>query len=173
MSTPAYFDTEVDAVPFSEWTYEELMGSNQDELLSEALRRRRPIGRLTEDHLEAEKAFQPVSREQRLNAYLADLRDRGRIDGYTALIAWRAWRALRKATRGSLRVPNASPGDEDQVHFSWNEGEHHMELDVFPDGRTEFFYRNRSTGKLWDHDQLEDEPIPADVVKKAALFPRT
>lgn len=170
LDDPIRIDTEPDPARMSEWTYEQLMAPNQNELLSETMKR--SVVRPSEGHGEAERAFHEKSREQRLSTYLADLRDRGRIDGYTALKAWNTWRALKKATGGNLRVPNASPGDEDQVHFSWNQEEHHMELDIFPDGRAEFFYRNRRTGKLWDHEQLEGELIPADVIKKAALFPR-
>ncbi len=169
LDRPTYFGMDDDSAHLSEWTYDELMSPDQDELLSETLRR--SVARPTRAYLEAEKAFRQKGREQRLYVYLGELRDSKRIDGYTAIIARRVWRELRRATADTIRVPNASAGGEGQVLYTWNEREHHLELEIFPDGRTEFFYRNRRTGKLWDHDQLEGAPIPTDVVEKAALFP--
>lgn len=165
----AHFDVKNEPAHRPNRTAEGLMVSEMDDLLTEALLRSGASP--TEGDQTAQKAVRQKSREQRLYVYLGGLRDTGKIDGYTAIVAWRMWRQLRRAAKDKVRVPNASASGEGQVLYTWNEEEHHLELEIFPDGKAEFFYRNRRTGKLWGHDLMEGEAIPQDIIQKATLFP--
>ncbi len=85
-------------------------------------------------------------------------------------LAWSAWIALRDATSPTLPIPDACPGPDGELLYTWDREEHHFEAEVFPSGAVEFFYRNRLTDELWEHDGMIDDPIPESVIAKMSLF---
>ena len=46
--------------------------------------------------------------------------------------------------------------DGDEVFLAWDLGEHHAEIEIFDDGRVEFFYRNRRTHYAFDVDVVKE-----------------
>ena len=110
------------------------------------------------------------ARSQRLAYYLADVTRSGDLSLMSALLAWKAWNDLKAASGNLLPVPDASPGPDDQVLYTWNNGEHYLELEVFPEGSAEFFYRNRESGQLWEYEYTVGAVLPQDVNDKLALF---
>lgn len=110
------------------------------------------------------------ARAQKLSYYLGAISRAGEIDHHTAVLCWRAWLSLRNATSSLLPVPDACPGPDGQLLFTWDRGDHHLELEVFPNGIGEFFYRNRQSDELWEHIGTVHDPIPDSVKAKLSLF---
>ena len=110
------------------------------------------------------------ARDARLSHYLAHLSASNDISPYTTRLAWRAWINVRAATSPLLPVPDACPGPDGQLLYTWDRAEHHLELEVFPNGATEFFYRNRGSDELWEHVGTVDGPVPESATDKLSLF---
>lgn len=95
------------------------------------------------------------------------------ISEATAASSLAAWKALWSASGKRLSVPDACPGPDGQLLYTWDREEHHLELEIFPSGRGEFFYRNRKSGELWDWDLeyiVEDFIPPVTALSKLLLF---
>ena len=91
---------------------------------------------------------------QRLADYLNAAEQEGTLSAQTARTAWLAWSGLEKAlwvhAGALLPVPDACPGADGQLLYTWRRGEHYLELEVFADRPGELFYRNGKTGALWE-----------------------
>jgi hypothetical protein len=87
-----------------------------------------------------------------------------------AELAWAAWDQLSGYMEGGLAVPNASPGPDGQLLFSWEREPQYLELELFPDRPGEFCYRNDHTGALWEREWRVGEPIAAESAARLALF---
>jgi hypothetical protein len=87
----------------------------------------------------------------------------------TARKSWDLWLAVRNAVGSSMPVPSAATGPDGVMFYSWDNGEHHLEAEIFPDRDTEFFYRNRSTGELWGED-YSGGSLPAELLGMLKLF---
>lgn len=107
---------------------------------------------------------------QRLQTYLRGLVESGDLSNETALLSWKAWNDLRRTTSYLLPVPDACPGPDGQLLYSWDTSEHHFELEIYPEGLSVFFYRNRVTGRIWGVDHVIGQPIPREVIEKLGLF---
>jgi hypothetical protein len=110
------------------------------------------------------------SRAQRLQFFLSDLARSESVEYATAIMAWRTWLALAKAMAHKLPVPDVAAGVDQQILFSWNSGEHHFELEIYPSGMGEFFYLNYKTDKTWEEEYHIGDPISADVSNYLKLF---
>lgn len=109
-------------------------------------------------------------RGQRLSHYLRQVSQAGDIDHYTAVRAGRAWRELRAATSARLPVPDACPGPDGELLFTWDLDEHHLEVEIYPSGQAEAFYRNRASGELWERRYDIDLPVPLELRDKLGLL---
>lgn len=74
-----------------------------------------------------------MTEEQKLWTYL---------DQHGALFAWPVWQEVKD----TLPMPNAGVGPDGELLYTWDKGAHHYEIEVFPDGRKEYFYMHRQTG---------------------------
>ena len=110
------------------------------------------------------------SRAQRLYHYLNAAMREGSLTSHTANLAWAIWNHLSEITLNCLAVPDACPGSQGQILYTWDKDEHHLELEVFPNSPAEFFYRNRIFGQLWEADYQADAPLSEEVSDKLALF---
>jgi hypothetical protein len=117
-----------------------------------------------------ETSLSQVSRILGLKKYLQDVStetetqlEPPHISRKTAKLAFDAWCKLWDFSGRRLSVPDACPGSSAQLLYTWDKGEHHLELEIFPDGKGEFFYRNRISGELWDYEYKAKNPIPAVV----------
>lgn len=107
---------------------------------------------------------------RRLQTYLRNLAHSGEVDSETASLAWRVWNQLRAVTAYSLPVPNASPLLDNRLLYTWDNAEHHFEVEIFPEGTGEFFYRNRASGQLWESEYMVGQVVPQEVIDKLGLF---
>ncbi len=124
-----------------------------------------------------EDALREQTRGQRLSDYLREMRREGNIDVDMVALSWRAWNMLHAATSNKLPVPDACPGPDGHMLYTWDLREHHLELEMYANNPAEFFYRNRLSGNLWEFDldirNLDrEDPIPQEVLQKLSLvFP--
>ena len=110
-----------------------------------------------------------MERAQELEGYLTKIRDERLVSPAMAELAWTAWEQL-SGNVGDLAVPDACPGPDGQLLFSWEREPHYLELELFLDGPGEFFYRNDHTGALWQCEWRAGEPVPTEAAAKLALF---
>ena len=73
----------------------------------------------------------------------------------TANKSWQVWLMLKENV--DLPAPSAATGPDGIMFYSWDKGEHHFEVEIFPDDSTEFFYRNRMTGEICGDTKLTDQ----------------
>ncbi len=114
-----------------------------------------------------------LSRMQQLNYYLGSVRDAGDISESTATLALIAWATLSDAISNSLSVPDAAPGPEGQLLYAWNKGEHHLELEIFPNSPAEFFYLNRVSNESWEDEYDVNTPVSQQAKDKLSIFTST
>ncbi len=118
----------------------------------------------------AEIVLREQSRAQRLQFFLSDLARSESVEHDTAIMAWRTWLALAEVMAHKLPVPDVAAGVDKQILFSWNSGEHHFELEIYPSGMGEFFYLNYQTDKTWEEEYHIGDLISADVINYLKLF---
>jgi hypothetical protein len=111
-----------------------------------------------------------IRRVQGLIDYLDRITADKLITPQMARLAWDAWNKLSGATENTLPVPDACPGPDGVLLYTWDRGEHHLELEIFPASPAEFFYRNRTSGALWECEYVIGEPIPNDALTRLRVF---
>lgn len=102
--------------------------------------------------------------------YLADAASRKLIGPETNRRARSAWIQVWADTSRQMPVPDACPGPDGELLYTWDRDAHHLELEIPPEGPVEFFYRNRLTEELWEMDYRIDSPLPQGAREKLALF---
>jgi hypothetical protein len=70
---------------------------------------------------------------------------------------------------GWAPVPQAGPLPDGGFQFVWDRDEHHLEIDVLPERRMEWFYRNRRTGQVAG-DEIAAHSLPEAVRNYLALL---
>src|SRR5438552_1289918 len=94
--------------------------------------------------------FQLLRRVQGLVDYLYQIVDQELVTPRVARLAWEAWSALSNSVGNALLVPDACPGPNGELLYTWDRGEHHLELEIFPTAPAELFYENNATGAVWE-----------------------
>lgn len=62
-------------------------------------------------------------------------------------------------------IPDACTGPDGMVGLSWNRNEHHLEVDIHPDGDLEFYYCNRETLESWEAEvPAENWSVPSPAL---------
>jgi hypothetical protein len=114
--------------------------------------------------------YRLLRRVQGLVDYLNQCVDQELITARVARLAWTAWTALSDSTGNALLVPDASPGPDGQLLYTWDRDEHHLELEVFADAPAEFFYENEASGEAGEATLDIGEPVPAEMLSRLRLF---
>lgn len=126
-----------------------------------------------------ENSRHQVQRCQKLQEYFDSLHDETRTTREAEFsenvlnIAWLVWNRLREhfmKNKLCLEVPDACPGQEDNFMYTWSEGEHYLECEIFGSGEIEFFYRNRENGRNWAEDTTLKQPFSKAILEKVELF---
>jgi hypothetical protein len=105
-----------------------------------------------------------LNRIEGLAYYLGRIAQTGEIAAHTATLALQVWNDLHKAT-SSLPVPDAAPGPDRQLLYTWNQGEHHLEFEIFPAEPAEFFYLNRATHISWEESYVIGSTLSDAILK--------
>jgi len=66
------------------------------------------------------------------------------------------WAALEKRVGPKLKPPHAGPLENDGFAMSWDNGRHHFEIEVSPDGSYGWFYMDRDSDVRQGE---EDQPL--------------
>src|SRR5688500_13334264 len=90
-----------------------------------------------------------AEREVKLRAYLKRVEREGLIPREIADSARQAWSELGPAVP-ELAVPDACPGPDGSLLYTWDSGAHHLELEFKTDEPPMFFYANRESSELWE-----------------------
>src|SRR2546425_555455 len=114
--------------------------------------------------------FQLLRRVQGLVNYLYQIVDQELVTPRLARLAWEAWSALSNSMGNALLVPDACPGPNGELLYTWDRDGHHLELEILPDVPAELFYENDATGAVWESLFSMGEPVPAEVLEKLRLF---
>ena len=115
-------------------------------------------------------AFARLFHEHRL--YINRLGESGLISRGLAKLALTIWWRLDASVHGTdLTIPDASPGPNGELLYTWKRGPHYLSLEMADGVAAEFFYQHRESGETWHHEHNPDEqPVPEEVVAKLGLF---
>ena len=108
--------------------------------------------------------------EEKLKNYLAKAVQDGDLEQIVADWAMQVWQALPK----TLSMPDAAATPDGCLLYTWSNGVHHMEMEVYPsgyEGMTELFYLNHETDERVDTDYTVGQPMPDEFTAKFSLFP--
>src|SRR5437588_11368997 len=114
--------------------------------------------------------FSLLRRVPGLVDYLNQMVDQELITLRVARLAWNAWTALSNSTGNALLVPDACPGPDGELLYTWDRGDHHLELEIFADTPAEFFYENDASGEVGEATLVIGEPVPAEMLDRLQLF---
>ncbi len=114
--------------------------------------------------------FRLLRRVQGLVDYLNLIVDQELVTPRVARLAWNAWTALSNSTGNAMLVPDACPSPDGELLYTWDRGEHHLELEIVPDAPAELFYENDVSGEVGEATLVIGEPIPAEVLDRLRLF---
>lgn len=84
-----------------------------------------------------------------------------------ALLVRAVWDKIKGCVPGVVRVPHLDVREEGGVLLSWDQGVHHLDVEVLPDTSLDFFYLNRETNEAWDVETTlhEQERLPEKVLQ--------
>jgi hypothetical protein len=110
----------------------------------------------------------PLLREHCL--YLERIVREGEISPQLSRAAWNALEDIRDIVGPNLEVPDAIPGVDGKLFYTWKRGNHYLELEMLPDGSGEFFYRNTDDGETWTEGYKLGGTLPLRPTDKLQLF---
>jgi hypothetical protein len=114
----------------------------------------------------AQTEFQLLRRVQGLVDYLYGINDQELVTPRLARLAWQDWTSLSNGMSNALLVPDACPGPNGELFYTWDRDGHHLELEIFPDAPAEFFYENDGSGEVWEATFAIGEPVPPEALDK-------
>lgn len=79
------------------------------------------------------------------------------------------WRGLSARVKG-VPEPIAAAGPNGEIGFTWDRGDHHLEVEFSPDGSLEAFYRNRRTRESWHSSEADGEVVIPETEEALRLF---
>ena len=100
--------------------------------------------------------------------YLRSLPAKGAISYVAENTAEKIWRKLRPLAN-NVSVPDAAVTNDGGLFMSWDRGAHHLEIELHPNGRYEWFYRNRSTDNFGGEYDYPSILIPPDLLTQFRL----
>lgn len=86
-----------------------------------------------------------TAKAKHLKSYLNLLVHENLVSKNIADSAWELWQGLDDHFLGELPVPTASPGPDGQILYTWDQGEHHLEIEFVVNEPATMFYMNRTT----------------------------
>lgn len=79
----------------------------------------------------------------------------GPLDHYHAFLVDTMWKSLKKKAP-LLPNPEAAPSEDGRVFgMTWDRGDHHFEIEIFPSGKYEWFYMDFSSAVREGEDDVQ------------------
>jgi len=98
--------------------------------------------------------------------YLSEMSARNLISPTARQTGQQIWNKL-KQFNPHLAEPTAAPIEESRGLFlSWDADQHHIEIEIMPSGKYEWFYRNRSTAEFTGGEDHSVDELPPDLLTK-------
>lgn len=107
------------------------------------------------------------STEPEWERYLRDLAEpMGPLPGQRVRQIEVLWEGLRRQVEQNLPVPHAMASEAGEFVMTWDHGPHHFEIEVFPDGRYDWFYLDRTSGERLGQDEHPLGTFSAEMVSR-------
>ncbi|HEY3354992.1 MAG TPA: hypothetical protein VGQ83_17190 [Polyangia bacterium] len=106
-----------------------------------------------------------VRDESAWQKYLTRLQETGRLSEEHVAHTRSFWRHVRVNVSPWFPFPQAMPGPGDRIQLSWDRGAHHVDVDIFPTGRYEWFYRDGGTGSFEGAEDCDLTRFPARLAE--------
>jgi len=113
---------------------------------------------------------QELLQEHRL--YLDRIVREGQITGQLAQAAWDVLVDMLDVIGPDLEIPDAIPGVDGKLFYTWNRDGRYLELEMPPDGTAEFFCRNGETGDTCGEEFRVGQSLPAEAIADLELVSR-
>jgi hypothetical protein len=111
---------------------------------------------------------QDLLQEHRL--YLERIVRSGEITPQLARAAWDVLAAMRNVVGPALEIPDAIPGVDGKLFYTWKRDDQYFELEMLPDGTGESFFWDSTTGDVWSEDFRLGQVLPPKAVATLRLF---
>ena len=117
-------------------------------------------------------AFVPSedNKAKRLEGLLSDGQQAGEISEATLNQSMTIWHNIKGIIPGILAAPSLDFMSEGRVLLTWNQGEHHLDIEIIPNAPIEFFYRNRNTDETWEYEYEAGAKLPHEVFQYINKF---
>ena len=106
----------------------------------------------------------------RLWRYIEEAQKANSVAADVAAAARQMWTKLSAATGNQLPLPDACPGPDGDLLYTWDRGDHHLEVEIELGTAPTAFYWNRRTGETWEADLEESSPVPEEVLSRLKVF---
>jgi hypothetical protein len=102
--------------------------------------------------------------------YLERIVREGEISRQLAQAAWDILVDMLDTIGPDLEIPDAIPGVDGKLFYTWKQDGEYLELEMLPDGTGEFFFRDGKTGDTWSEDFRLGDSLPPKAINKLRLF---
>jgi hypothetical protein len=125
----------------------------------------RKFAQEVEDSWNASKArkYQQQERVAELQSYVASLVKDQVVTPEVALLALSAWEDLQESFGERIPVPDAGATADGGILYSWNNDEHHFELEILEQRQATFFYLNYLSDEMWETQYAIGGLLPKEV----------
>jgi hypothetical protein len=98
-----------------------------------------------------------------LNKYLSSTVQENMLTQQTAELALQVWRDLELSFGERIQVPDAGIMPDLGVLYSWNNDEHHFEIEISESQQATLFYLNYHTDEMWEMPYIIGSTLPKEV----------
>jgi hypothetical protein len=112
--------------------------------------------------------IQELLKEHQL--YLERMTREGEITSRLAQAAADVLAEMLDVVGPDLEIPDAIPGVDGKLFYTWKRDDQYLELEMLPDGTGEFFFRDGKTGDIWSEDFRLGHVLPASAIDRLRLF---
>jgi hypothetical protein len=81
----------------------------------------------------------------------------------------RLWGELKAQLGADLSPPLTQPTGDGAIQLAWDDGEHYLEIEVLPDARFHWYFRDRLTNQTAGTEQPVDR-LPPELTQRLRLI---
>jgi hypothetical protein len=102
--------------------------------------------------------------------YLERVVREGDISRQLSEAAWDVLVEMFDVVGPDLEIPDAIPGVDGKLFYTWKRDGQYLELEMLPDGTGEFFFRDGETGETWSEEFRLGQSLPPGAIARLRLF---